>query len=119
MADDDVNGDSDDVRHEKSQKKAAKYDSGAADLEKVTDYAEEKEISSSDGFTCVSTMSPHVCVSSASTALRSPFPRISRKRELHGVTSSTRPFPFLTRARSMKLSPILNNVINYLSRNLT
>ena len=55
MADDDVNGDSDDVQQEKSQKKAAKYDSGAADLEKVTDYAEEKEISSSDGFSCVST----------------------------------------------------------------
>lgn len=54
MADDDVNGDSDDVQQEKSQKKAAKYDSGAADLEKVTDYAEEKEISSSDGFSCVS-----------------------------------------------------------------
>jgi len=50
-----VNGDSDDVQQEKSQKKAAKYDSGAADLEKVTDYAEEKEISSSDGFSCVST----------------------------------------------------------------
>lgn len=30
---------------EKTQKKSAKYDSGAADLEKVTDYAEEKEIS--------------------------------------------------------------------------
>lgn len=30
---------------EKAQKKTAKYDSGAADLEKVTDYAEEKEIS--------------------------------------------------------------------------
>lgn len=54
MADDDVNGDCDDVQQEKSQKKAAKYDSGAADLEKVTDYAEEKEISSSDGFSCVS-----------------------------------------------------------------
>lgn len=54
MADDDVNGDSDDIQQEKSQKKAAKYDSGAADLEKVTDYAEEKEISSSDGFSCVS-----------------------------------------------------------------
>lgn len=27
------------------EKKTAKYDSGAADLEKVTDYAEEKEIS--------------------------------------------------------------------------
>lgn len=56
MADDDVNGDSDDLQQEKSQKKAAKYDSGAADLEKVTDYAEEKEISSSDGFSCVSTL---------------------------------------------------------------
>ncbi|CAK9808446.1 Huntingtin-interacting protein K [Anthophora quadrimaculata] len=51
MADNDVNGDSDEVQ-EKSQKKTAKYDSGAADLEKVTDYAEEKEISSSVGFTC-------------------------------------------------------------------
>ncbi|OAD59296.1 Huntingtin-interacting protein K [Eufriesea mexicana] len=52
MADNDVNGDSDEVQQEKSQKKTAKYDSGAADLEKVTDYAEEKEISSSDGFSC-------------------------------------------------------------------
>lgn len=65
MADDDVNGDSDDVQQEKSQKKAAKYDSGAADLEKVTDYAEEKEISSSDGFSCVSALDnlefrPHI-----------------------------------------------------------
>ncbi|XP_076160661.1 huntingtin-interacting protein K-like [Ptiloglossa arizonensis] len=50
MADNDVNGDSDEVQQEKTHKKAAKYDSGAADLEKVTDYAEEKEISSSDGF---------------------------------------------------------------------
>lgn len=54
MADNDVNGDSDEAQQEKSQKKAAKYDSGAADLEKVTDYAEEKEISSSEGFSCVS-----------------------------------------------------------------
>ncbi|KAI4471574.1 huntingtin-interacting protein k family member [Holotrichia oblita] len=38
-----VNGNSEES--EKSQKKGAKYDSGAADLEKVTDYAEEKEIS--------------------------------------------------------------------------
>lgn len=53
MADNDVNGDSDEVQQEKSQKKTAKHDSGAADLEKVTDYAEEKEISSSDGFSCV------------------------------------------------------------------
>lgn len=29
-------------------KKSAKYDSGAADLEKVTDYVEEAEISSQD-----------------------------------------------------------------------
>lgn len=54
MADEDINGDSDEVQQEKSQKKVAKYDSGAADLERVTDYAEEKEISSSDGFSCVS-----------------------------------------------------------------
>lgn len=33
---------------QKPQKKVAKHDSGAADLEKVTDYAEEKEISSQD-----------------------------------------------------------------------
>lgn len=31
-----------------AQKKSAKHDSGAADLEKVTDYAEETEISSKD-----------------------------------------------------------------------
>lgn len=54
MADEDVNGDSDEVQQEKSQKKTAKYDSGAADLEKVTDYAEEREISSSEGFSSVS-----------------------------------------------------------------
>lgn len=54
MADEDVNGDSDEVQQEKSQKRTAKYDSGAADLERVTDYAEEKEISSSEDFSCVS-----------------------------------------------------------------
>jgi hypothetical protein len=32
----------------KPQKKLAKHDSGAADLEKVTDFEEEKEISSQD-----------------------------------------------------------------------
>ena len=53
MADEDTNGDVDEVQKEKSQKKTAKYDSGAADLEKVTDYAEEKEILSSEGLTCV------------------------------------------------------------------
>ncbi|OXU26663.1 hypothetical protein TSAR_010848 [Trichomalopsis sarcophagae] len=56
MADEDVNGDSDEVQQEKSQKKTAKYDSGAADLEKVTDYAEEKEISSSEGFSSAMTI---------------------------------------------------------------
>lgn len=51
MADDDLNGDSDEAhKTENSQKKTAKHDSGAADLEKVTDYAEEKEISSSNDF---------------------------------------------------------------------
>ncbi|CAG9560032.1 unnamed protein product [Danaus chrysippus] len=50
MADEEVNGDTDEIQHEKdkTQKKAAKHDSGVADLEKVTDYAEEKEISSQD-----------------------------------------------------------------------
>lgn len=47
MADEEVNGESDEIQ-EKNQKKTAKYDSGAADLEKVTDYAEEKEISTKD-----------------------------------------------------------------------
>lgn len=48
MADEEqVNGDAED-QPEKQQKKTAKYDSGAADLEKVTDYAEEKEISPQD-----------------------------------------------------------------------
>ncbi|XP_026466218.1 huntingtin-interacting protein K-like [Ctenocephalides felis] len=49
MADLDVNGDpvTEDVS-DKSQKKTAKHDSGVADLERVTDYAEEKEISSQD-----------------------------------------------------------------------
>lgn len=33
---------------DKKQKKAAKHDDGVADLERVTDYAEEKEISATD-----------------------------------------------------------------------
>ncbi|CAH1099909.1 unnamed protein product [Psylliodes chrysocephalus] len=50
MADDQpVNGNDEELpEKEKNQKKVAKYDSGAADLEKVTDYAEEKEISTQD-----------------------------------------------------------------------
>lgn len=71
MADEDVNGDSDEVQQEKSQKKAAKYDSGAADLERVTDYAEEKEISSSDDFSCVSWYPVHVQASSFLLAIYS------------------------------------------------
>lgn len=55
MADDEheVNGDSDEPQQkaeDSSQKKSAKHDSGAADLERVTDYAEEKEIYSADEF---------------------------------------------------------------------
>ncbi|KAJ1527944.1 hypothetical protein ONE63_007877 [Megalurothrips usitatus] len=41
-----VNGDSE-QDSDKSQKKSAKHDSGASDLEKVTDFMEEKEISAS------------------------------------------------------------------------
>ncbi|XP_062526081.1 huntingtin-interacting protein K isoform X1 [Bombyx mori] len=50
MADEEINGDTDDIQHDKdkTQKKTAKHDSGVADLEKVTDYAEEMEISSQD-----------------------------------------------------------------------
>lgn len=33
---------------DKKQKKQSKHDGGAADLERVTDYAEEKEISTAD-----------------------------------------------------------------------
>ena len=42
--------DNDDVDRptEKGQKRVAKHDSGAADLEKVTDYAEEREVFSQD-----------------------------------------------------------------------
>lgn len=41
-----VNG-TDDIQDKKS-KKAAKHDGGVADLERVTDYAEEKELTSAD-----------------------------------------------------------------------
>lgn len=41
-----ANGVDYDGENQKPQKKTAKHDSGAADLEKVTDYEEEKEISS-------------------------------------------------------------------------
>lgn len=42
------NGTTDDGQDKKSAKKAAKHDGGVADLERVTDYAEEKELSSAD-----------------------------------------------------------------------
>ena len=55
------NGDSDEVQvggaedgSSSKGSKAAKHDSGAADLERVTDYAEEKEIFSADQFQGVS-----------------------------------------------------------------
>lgn len=48
MADEEVVNGAVDDSEEKSQKKSAKHDSGAADLERVTDYAEEKEISTQD-----------------------------------------------------------------------
>lgn len=60
MADEEheINGDSDEAQNsqESAQKKSAKHDSGAADLEKVTDYAEEKEIFSPDGLQGVSSV---------------------------------------------------------------
>lgn len=42
------NGTADEGQDKKSAKKAAKHDGGVADLERVTDYAEEKELSSAD-----------------------------------------------------------------------
>lgn len=45
---DEVDGTTENNEDQKPQKKIAKHDSGAADLEKVTDYAEEKEISGQD-----------------------------------------------------------------------
>jgi len=41
-------GEIEEVSDEPKGKKAAKHDDGAADLEKVTDYVEEAEISSQD-----------------------------------------------------------------------
>lgn len=41
--------------NDSASKKTVKYDSGARDLEKVTDYAEEKEVISADQFQGVST----------------------------------------------------------------
>ena len=66
-------GDSD----QKPAKKAAKHDSGAADLEKVTDYAEEQEFSSQD---IVGAMNLFESRRSVETAKK-----IARQRELAKV----------------------------------
>ncbi|XP_067615137.1 huntingtin-interacting protein K [Eurosta solidaginis] len=44
MSEPEINGTEEDVQ-DKKQKKQTRHDGGAADLERVTDYAEEKEIS--------------------------------------------------------------------------
>uniref|UniRef100_A0A1A9W9F1 Nascent polypeptide-associated complex subunit alpha-like UBA domain-containing protein n=1 Tax=Glossina brevipalpis TaxID=37001 RepID=A0A1A9W9F1_9MUSC len=44
MSEHDINGTEDEIQ-DKKQKKQTRHDGGAADLERVTDYAEEKEIS--------------------------------------------------------------------------
>lgn len=48
MSAEEENVDTNDFESENKGKKIAKYDSGAADLEKVTDYVEEAEFSSHD-----------------------------------------------------------------------
>ena len=44
MSQNEVDHDADDLESNSAVPKAKKHDSGAADLERVTDYAEEKEI---------------------------------------------------------------------------
>lgn len=69
MADDEheANGDSDEAHQdltndEAAQKKAARFDNATAgDLEKITDYAEEKELISTDEFKGVSLLSDRLC----------------------------------------------------------
>lgn len=46
--DNDVDHEEESELNEKKKAKERKHDSGAADLERVTDYAEEREISASD-----------------------------------------------------------------------
>lgn len=43
-----MNGSNEEEIQDKKQKKQTKHDGGAADLERVTDYAEEKEISTAN-----------------------------------------------------------------------
>ncbi|XP_037952053.1 huntingtin-interacting protein K-like [Teleopsis dalmanni] len=47
MSEHEINGGDDEVQ-DKKQKKQTRHDGGAADLERVTDYAEEKEISAAN-----------------------------------------------------------------------
>lgn len=48
MTEEDKNNGTDEDVQDKKSKKVAKHDGGVADLERVTDYAEEKELSSAD-----------------------------------------------------------------------
>lgn len=48
MTEDKIDQNGTDEAQDKKSRKAAKHDGGVADLERVTDYAEEKEISSAD-----------------------------------------------------------------------
>ena len=48
MSETETNGSGEEVQQDKKQKKATRHDGGAADLERVTDFAEEKEISAAD-----------------------------------------------------------------------
>ncbi|XP_037103806.1 huntingtin-interacting protein K [Syngnathus acus] len=62
----------------KPAEKPRKHDSGAADLERVTDYAEEKEISSSDLQTAMTVIGDR--------RSREQKAKIERERELAKVT---------------------------------
>lgn len=54
MSETEINGTEEEVQ-DKKQKKQTRHDGGAADLERVTDYAEEKEISAAH----ISSVSQH------------------------------------------------------------
>ncbi|KAJ8036742.1 Huntingtin-interacting protein K [Holothuria leucospilota] len=73
-----ANGDRDDAERDPSAPKAKKHDSGAADLERVTDYAEEKEISVQDMSNALA------AVNAKTTAMRKE--KIELEKELAKVT---------------------------------
>ncbi|VVC28528.1 Hypothetical protein CINCED_3A016518 [Cinara cedri] len=60
-------------------KKTVKYDSGAADLEKVTDYAEEKEVISTDDISGAMTII-------GDRRLKEAADKIAKERELQKVS---------------------------------